>query len=420
MKITSVSAREIFDSQGFPTLECEIVLEDSVPVVASVPTGTSRSPFEVCDMRDNDSHRLMGRGVQKAIQIIEGELAPLLVGRKPDVVEFDLKMIEMDGTPDKSRFGGNTMIAVSMALCKAQAYAHELHVYELIAQLCDFESVSLPFPMFNIINGGAHANTGLQIQEFMIVPTGASSYRTSLELATIVFHTLGDLLKKQGKLFGVGAEGGYAVSFTHEREALDMIMEAINFSGVDKEGDFVLALDIAASQFYDPSKKLYTWHDKVISSQDLMQEYISLASHYPLYSLEDAFGFDDYEAWHLLTETLGEKLQIVGDDIFATNANRIAQAMENGLANAAVIKPNQIGTVIETLQAIKLCKEHGFNTIVSHRSCETNDTFIVDLAVGTSAGQIKAGGCSRGERMAKYNEMLRIEDNLVLGVFELK
>lgn len=172
MKITSVSAREIFDSQGFPTLECEIVLEDSVPVVASVPTGTSRSPFEVCDMRDNDSNRLMGRGVQKAIQIIEGELAPLLVGRKPDVVEFDLKMIEMDGTPDKSRFGGNTMIAVSMALCKAQAYAHELHVYELIAQLCDFESVSLPFPMFNIINGGAHANTGLQIQEFMIVPTG--------------------------------------------------------------------------------------------------------------------------------------------------------------------------------------------------------------------------------------------------------
>lgn len=420
MKITSVSAREIFDSQGFPTIECEIVLEDSFPVVASVPTGTSRSPFEVCDMRDNDSNRLMGHGVQKSIQIIESELAPLLVGRKPDVVEFDLKMIEMDGTPDKSRFGGNTMIAVSMALCKAQAYAHELHVYELIAQLCDFESVSLPFPMFNIINGGVHANTGLQIQEFMIVPTGASSFRTSLELATVVFHTLGDLLKKQGKLLGIGAEGGYAVSFTHEREALDMIMEAINFSGVDKEGDFVLALDVAATQFYDPRKKVYNWHDKVITSQELMQEYISLASHYPLYSLEDAFGFDDYEAWNLLTETLGEKLQIVGDDIFATNANRIAQAMEQGLANAAIIKPNQIGTVIETLQAIKLCKEHGFNTIISHRSCETNDTFIVDLAVGTSAGQIKAGGCSRGERMAKYNEMLRIEDNLVLGVFELK
>src|SRR5271163_1829424 len=234
MKITGVSAREIFDSRGFPTLECEIVLDESVPLVASVPTGASVSPFAVCDLRDNDPNRLMGRGVSKAISIIESELAPLLIGGVPEVVEFDLKMIEMDGTPQKTRLGGNTMIAVSMALCKAQAYANELHVYELIAQLCDFESVSMPFPMFNIINGGAHANTGLQIQEFMIVPTGASSYRTSLELATIVFHTLGDLLKKQGKITGVGDEGGYAVSFEHEREALDMIMEAINFSGVDK------------------------------------------------------------------------------------------------------------------------------------------------------------------------------------------
>jgi len=420
MKITGVSAREIFDSRGFPTLECEIVLDESVPLVASVPTGASVSPFAVCDLRDNDPNRLMGRGVSKAISIIESELAPLLIGGVPEVVEFDLKMIEMDGTPQKTRLGGNTMIAVSMALCKAQAYANELHVYELIAQLCDFESVSMPFPMFNIINGGAHANTGLQIQEFMIVPTGASSYRTSLELATIVFHTLGDLLKKQGKITGVGDEGGYAVSFEHEREALDMIMEAINFSGVDKEGDFVLALDIASSQFYDSSKKLYNWHNTMLTSDEMIQEYVSLAAHYPLYSIEDGLGYDDYAGWHNLTEALGEKLQIVGDDIFATNAHRIAEAMEKGLANATIIKPNQIGTVIETLQAIKLCKEHGFNTIVSHRSGETNDTFIVDLAVGTSAGQIKAGGCSRGERMAKYNEMLRIEDNLVLGVFESK
>lgn len=418
MKITGISAREIFDSRGFPTLECEIVLDDNVPVVASVPTGASRGPFEVFELRDGDNDRLMGRGVQKAINIIETEIAPELIGRKPDVVEFDLKMIDLDGTPQKTRLGGNTMIAVSMALCKAQAYAHGLHVYELIAQLCDFESVSLPFPMFNIINGGLHANTGLQIQEFMIVPTGASSYRTSLELATIVFHTLGELLKKQGKIIGVGDEGGYAVSFSHEREALDIIMEAINFSGVDREGDFVLALDIAASQFYDPKTKLYKWHNTPVTSQEMIQEYVSLASHYPLYSIEDGLGYDDHEGWHTLTETLGEKLQIVGDDLFATNAHRIAEAMEKGLANAAVIKPNQIGTVIETLQAIKLCKEHGFNTIVSHRSGETNDTFIVDLAVGTSAGQIKAGGCSRGERMAKYNEMLRIEDNLVLGVFE--
>ncbi len=417
MKITGVSAREIFDSRGFPTLECEIVLDDSVPVVASVPTGKSCGPFEAFDLRDTDNSRLMGHGVGKAINILETILAPELLGKNPDIVEFDLKMIEMDGTPNKSRLGGNTMLAVSIALCKAQAYANNMHVYELIAQLCDFESVSLPFPMFNIINGGAHAHTNLQIQEFMIVPTGAASFRTSLELATIVFHTLGDLLKKQGKLIGIGDEGGYATSFAHEREALDLIMEAINFSGVDREGDFVLALDVAASQFYDPKTKLYNWHNAPITSQELIQEYVSLATHYPLYSIEDGLGYDDYDAWHILTETLGEKLQIVGDDIFATHAQRIADAMEKGLANAAIIKPNQVGTVIETLQAIKLCKEHGFNTIVSHRSGETNDTFIVDLAVGTSAGQIKAGGCSRGECMAKYNEMLRIEDNLVLGVF---
>lgn len=420
MKITGVSAREIFDSRGFPALECEIMLEDSIPVVASVPSGASCGPYEVLELRDKDNERLMGYGVQKAIHLIESELAPELVGRKPDVVEFDLKMIEMDGTPQKTRLGGNTMLAVSMALCKAQAYANELQTYELIAQLCDFESVSLPFPMFNIINGGVHANTGLQIQEFMIVPTGASSFRSSLELSTIVFHTLGELLKKQGKIVGIGDEGGYATSFMHEREALDLIMEAINFSGVDRDGDFVLALDIAASQFYDPKTKLYNWHNTMITSQELIQEYISLAGHYPLYSIEDGLGYDDHQGWHTLTETLGEKLQIVGDDLFATNPHRIAEAMEKGFANAAVIKPNQIGTVIETLQSIKLCKEHGFNTIVSHRSGETNDTFIVDLAVGTSAGQIKAGGPSRGERMAKYNEMLRIEDNLVLDVFKSK
>lgn len=416
MKITGVSAREIFDSRGFPTIECEIILDDVIPVVASVPSGKSCGSFEVAEMRDKD--RLMGFGVQQAIELLEGELAPQLVGKKPDVVDFDLRMIEMDGTPQKTRIGGNTMLAVSMALCKAQAYAHQLHTYELIAQLCDFESVSLPFPMFNIINGGAHADTGLQIQEFMIVPTGASSFRTSFELATIVFHTLGELLKKQGKMVAIGDEGGYAVPFSHEREALDLIMEAIAFSGVEKEGDFVLALDVAATQFYDRGKKIYNWHNSSLTSQELIQEYVSLATQYPLYSIEDGLGDDDHEGWHILCDTLGEKLQIVGDDLFASNAHRIAEGMEKGLANAAVIKPNQVGTVTECLQSIKLCKEHGYNTVVSHRSGETNDTFIVDLAVGTSAGQIKAGGCSRGERMAKYNEMLRIEDNLVLGVFE--
>lgn len=416
MKITGVSAREIFDSRGLPALECEIILDDSVPVLASVPSGASCGPFETTELRDNDANRLLGFGVQKAIHILETEIAPKLIGEKPDVVDFDLKMIEMDGTPQKSRFGGNTMLAVSMAVCKAQAYANQMHTYELIAQLCDFESVSLPFPMFNVINGGAHAHSPLQIQEIMIVPTGAPSFRTSLELATIVFHILGEILTKQGKRIGIGDEGGYSACFSSEREALDTVMEAITFSGVDREGDFVLALDIAASQFYDPHTKMYNWKNTIVSSAELIQEYMSLAAHYPLYSIEDGLGYDDYVGWHTLTESLGEKLQIVGDDIFATNVNRIAEGMEKGLANAAIIKPNQVGTVIETLQAIKLCKEHGFNTVVSHRSGETNDTFIVDLAVGTSAGQIKAGGPSRGERMAKYNEMLRIEDNLVLGV----
>lgn len=416
MKIISVTAREIFDSRGFPTLECELVLENEETVRASVPSGTSCSSFAAKELRDHDELRLMGRGVQQAVEILETELAPEVLGKEPDVVDFDLRMIDMDGTPDKSRFGANTILALSIALCKAQARANGLQVHELIAQLCDFESVSLPFPMFNIINGGMHANSNLTIQEFMIVPTGAPSFRTSLELSVTVFHVLGDLLKKQGKIIGIGDEGGYVASFDHEQEALDLIMESIHFSGAEKEGDFVLALDIAATHFYDSKNKMYNWHGKQLTSDELIEEYQRLAQKYPLYSLEDPLSEFDTPGWMRIVDTLGEKLQIVGDDLFASHAQRIAQGMEQGLANAAVVKPNQVGTITEALQSIKLCKEHGFNVVISHRSGETNDPFIVDLAVGTSAGQIKAGGCSRGERISKYNHMLRIEDELVFSM----
>ncbi len=415
MKIVKVMGREIYNSRGFPTLECDLVLEDGTYVSASVPSGRSKSNFSAKELRDGGD-RLYGMGVSKAIEKLENEIAPLLIGSKPELVELDLRMLECDGTDDKSNLGANTIMAASAAILKAQAVVTEVETYEMVACLCEMESVSLPFPMFNIINGGEHAENKLQTQEFMIMPVGAESFRSAMEIATLIFHTLHDILKKRGKIVAVGDEGGYAVDIDHEDEILDILMTAIDAVKPVIDGDVVLALDVAASQFYDEKKKVYNWYGELKTADDMIDMYVKWTEDYPVYSIEDGLADTDWDSWITLNKKLGDKIQIVGDDLFATNPQRIARGIEQGLANATIIKPNQVGTITETLQSIKLCKEYGMNTVISHRSGETNDTFIVDLAVGTSAGQIKAGGPSRGERIAKYNQLLRIEDELMLSL----
>jgi len=391
MKIVKVVGREIYNSRGFPTLECHLELEGGAVVTASVPSGLSKSTFSAHELRDGDE-RLYGMGVSKAIEKLENEIAPLLIGAKPELVELDLRMLECDGTDDKSNLGANTIMAASVAILKAQALSLHVEPYEMVASLCEMESVSLPFPMFNIINGGVHADNKLQTQEFMIMPVGAESFRSAMESATLIFHALHEVLRKREKVVAVGDEGGYAVDVASELEVFEILMQAVDAVKPLIDGDVVLALDIAATQFYDQDKKLYNWYGELKTAQEMINMYAQWVQQYPVYSIEDGLADTDSDHWAELTRTLGESIQIVGDDIFATNPQRIARGIEEGLANATIIKPNQVGTITETLQAIKLCKEYGMNTVISHRSGETNDTFMVDLAVGTSAGQIKDGG----------------------------
>lgn len=417
MKITKVLGREIFDSRGIPTIECDLVFENDMYVSASVPCGKSKSSFEAVDLRDGGT-RLMGMGVSKAIENLETIIAPLIVGKEPDLVGTDLKMIELDGTENKSVLGANAMLAASIALCRAQAIMNEMELYEFIAYLCDFESVALPMPMFNIINGGMHADNQLAIQEFMIVPIGAPNFRASMEKAAEVYAALKQLLIEHGKSIAVGDEGGFAGDFADETEALDLIMEAIEMASSSNDLQVAIALDCAATQFYDAKAKKYVWKGQSIDSAHLIDLYKQFVHSFPIFSIEDGMADTDIDGWQQLMSHFGNSLQIVGDDLFATNPERIVEGIEQNLANAAIIKPNQIGTITETLQALKLCKNNEMNCIVSHRSGETDDTFIVDLAVGTSAGQIKSGAPARGERTAKYNQLLRTEDELAMLLME--
>lgn len=412
MKISAVHGREIYDSRGMPTIECTLVLANGTEIITSVPSGLSRSSYEARELRDGGI-RLMGTGVLKAIDNLEQIIAPALIGKVPDLVLMDQELIDLDGTENKSLLGANTLLAVSMAVCKAQAYVHEMETYELIAHLCDAETVSLPFPMFNVINGGVHAHNNLMIQEFMIVPTGANNFRESLEIAITVFHELKKILAKQGKSTNVGDEGGFAPALDNDQQAFDFIVNAIDHLDKDLQDSVVIAIDVAASQLYDRTTNTYRWHGKRVQAEELANIYAELLDTYPIYSIEDGMSEFDEHGWRYMMNQFGDSIQIVGDDLFATNSRRIIHGIENNLANAALIKPNQVGTVTETLQALMWCKSNDVNTIVSHRSGETNDTFIVDLAVGSNAGQIKAGGCSRGERMAKYNALLHIEDVMI-------
>lgn len=415
MKIERIIAREIFDSRGYPTIECDMELEDGIFVTASVPSGRSRGSGEAVELRDGGD-RLMGQGVLRAIDNIEQIIAPALINKEPDLVTMDIMMLEMDGTDDKSKLGANAMLAVSIALLKAQAAVEALEPFELLAHLCGLDSIALPLPMFNMINGGVHAHNNLRIQEFLVVPVDVPSFRIAMESAVVLYHELESLLLRDKKSVAVGDEGGFAANFKNDLEALDYLVEAIEACKNKTKGSFVLAMDVAASQFYNRETKKYDWYDKHMSSEQMISLYEKLIKKYPIYSIEDGLAEDDLDGWRDMTQTLLNRVQLVGDDIFVTNARRIWQGIEQGIGTAVIIKPNQIGTITETLQAVKLCKENGMNVIVSHRSGETNDVFIADLAAGTSAGHIKAGGLSRGERMAKYNHLLRIEDELVLNL----
>ena len=415
MKIARVSGREIFDSRGVPALACEITLEDGTFVTASVPSGASCGKHEAKELRDGGD-RLFGKGLLKAVYNLDNIIAPILVGRVPDVMVADALLINLDGTQDKSKLGANVMLAASIAVCKAQAAIHQREVFEVIAELHGSESVSLPFPLVNVINGGAHANNGLAIQEIMLVPVGAQNFRASLEYALIVSTELKRILIEKKKATGVGDEGGFAPFFENVYEPFDCLVQALENTKLKYV--FVLAIDVAANQFYDSKTKKYSWYGAQVSSEDMITFYQKLADSYPLYSIEDGLAEEDTKGWKALYKVLGASLQIVGDDIFVTQAKRITKGLEGGFINGVIIKPNQVGTLSEALEAIAICRAAEVNVIVSHRSGETNDDFIADLAVGTSAGQVKIGGLCRGERMAKYNRLLYIEDMLTMSLLD--
>lgn len=411
MKIKAVHAREIYNSRGWPTVCCELVLEDGYVATASVPTGLSRGSYEAVTLFDGGD-RLWGRGVRNCVKTIEEIIAPKLVGEELHAIHMDLKLIELDGTPDRSQFGANTILAVSMALYRAHAHQEQVSVFEFIGHVLGAESVTLPFPLFNVINGGLHANNGLQIQEFLVTPVGSTDFKTSMEYGVLFFHELGKTLTKYGKDPIIGDEGGYASRFAHDMQAFDVLIETITRVRETRGVDMRIALDVAASRFYDASAQVYRWDSKSLTSAELIEFYTTLIEKYPIFSIEDGLAEDDWEGWKLMTKVLGQTIQIVGDDLFATHASRISYGAETQAATAVLIKPDQVGTVTETLQAIRLCRESSLTPIASHRSGETEDTFIADLAVGASIGQIKAGGPTRGERMAKYNRLLTLEDRL--------
>lgn len=412
MLITNILGREIYDSRGLPTIECELVLDGKIIIRSEVPSGTSCSKYEAKPLYDGGAS-VMGLGVHKAIENLETIIAPELINKEPNLIDMDIKMIALDGTIDKSHLGANTILAASIAIAKAQAISLGLQPYEFLADLCNFDSVIIPYTMFNVINGGMHATSNLVIQEIMLVPMGFPSCRAACQATCVVNQKLKSLIHDRGIKTYTGIEGGFALDFKDEIDALDLLIEAIDKSGYKPKEQFMIALDIAASHLYEPTTGKYKWsNNNLLSSQELIDQYAQLCNRYPIYSIEDGQAEDDLEGWIAMQNQLGSSVQLVGDDIFASNPARIAMGIEHQAANAAIIKPNQIGTVSESLQAVLLCKNNEFNTVASHRSGETEDTFIVDFAIGTNAGQLKAGGFSGGEHMSKYNQVLRIEDAL--------
>lgn len=413
MKIAKITGREILDSRGNPTIEAEVLLENGITATGAAPSGASTGEFEALELRDGDKTRYGGKGVQKAVNNINEKLSPLLKGADcSDIYAVDGKMLALDGTKDKSALGANAVLAVSLACARAAAQALNIPLYRYLGGI---NANTLPVPMMNILNGGAHAANSVDTQEFMIMPVGAKSFKEALRQGAEVFHALKQILKSEGKTTSVGDEGGFAPDLKGDEDAIEHILAAINAAGYKPYQDFVLALDAASSEWKSPKGKGFYRQPKSgreFTSAELIAHWQNLIGKYPVYSIEDGLDEEDWQGWQLMTEKLDGKVQLVGDDLFVTNTQRLKKGIKEHCGNSILIKLNQIGSVSETLQAIKTAQKAGFTAVVSHRSGETEDTFIADLAVALNTGQIKTGAPSRSERTAKYNRLLRIEEQL--------
>ena len=410
-EIIDIYAREILDSRGNPTVEVEVFLESGVMGRAAVPSGASTGEREALELRDGDKSRYLGKGVLKAVENVNEVIAEALIGwEASDQAGIDRKLLELDGTEVKSNLGANALLGVSMACAKAAAEDAGLPLYQYIGGA---NAKELPLPMMNIINGGAHADNNVDIQEFMIMPAGAGSFKEALRMGAEIFHALKNVLKAKGYNTAVGDEGGFAPNLKSNEEALQVIMEAIKAAGCKPGEDVLLALDVASSELFKDGKyRLENEKQPVKTAQELVDFYEDLVNRYPIISIEDGMAENDWDGWKLMTDRLGNRIQIVGDDLFVTNTKILKQGIEKGIANSILIKVNQIGTLTETLEAIEMAKRAGYTCVISHRSGETEDTTIADLAVATNAGQIKTGSLCRTDRICKYNQLLRIEDEL--------
>ncbi len=417
MMIEKVIGREILDSRGNPTVEAEVILADGSIGRAAVPSGASTGAFEAVELRDGDKSRYLGNGVRKAVENVNTEIASALKGMEAcDQAAIDEKLIKLDGTENKGKLGANAILGVSMAAAKAAAASLRLPLYRYLGGV---NAKVLPVPMMNIINGGKHADSSLNIQEFMIMPVGAASFSEALEQSATVFHTLKKLLKNDGYVTAVGDEGGFAPKFKSDTEALDYIVKAVEAAGYRPGSDFFIAIDAAATEMYDEAKKagregdyLFWKAGEYKTVEEMVDFWDQVCSKYPVISLEDGLAEEDWKGWKLLTDRIGSKVQLVGDDLFVTNTSRIKEGIRQGISNSVLIKVNQIGSLTETLDAIEMAKNNRWTAVVSHRSGETEDVTLADIAVATNAGQIKTGAPSRTDRVAKYNQLLRIEQEL--------
>lgn len=410
MKIKKINAYEVIDSRGNPTVECEVVLENGIRAHAMVPSGASTGEREALELRDNEK-RFHGKGVTKAVSNINNIIAKHLIGKDVSKQEdIDNIMLKLDGTEFKTNLGANAILAVSLAVARANAESKHKPLYKTLGK-----GTTLPMPMMNVINGGAHADSNVDFQEYMIVPVGAKTFAEAMQFASETFVELKKIIKSLGYSTGVGDEGGFAPNFKDNEQPLQIIVKAITNAGYRPKQDIAIALDVAASEFYNKDTKLYELNKSKagkFSTDEMIAWYTQLIDKYPIISIEDPLSENDWKGWAKITKKLGKKMQLVGDDVFVTNPKILKEGIEKGVANAILIKLNQIGTLTETLQTIKLAKDNGYNTIISHRSGETEDTFIADLAVAVDAGQIKAGSISRTDRVAKYNQLIRIERDL--------
>jgi len=416
--IIDVFAREILDSRGNPTLEVDVVLESGVMGRAAVPSGASTGQHEAVELRDKDKRRYLGKGVTQAVARVTDEIGPEIAGLEAQEQSLiDERMIRLDGTPNKSRLGANAILGVSLAVAKAAAEESDLPLYRYLGGV---HAQLLPLPMMNVINGGAHADNSLAIQEFMILPVGADSFANALRIGTEVYHNLKAVLKRKGHRTGVGDEGGFAPELGSHEEALDLLLDGIREAGYKAGREVAIGLDVAASGFYRQGKyQIQVGRKKECGSSDLIKYYETLIAQYPIVTIEDGLAEDDWEGWRELTDRIGQRVQVVGDDLFVTNRDRLERGIQNGIANAILVKLNQIGTLTETIEVVETAKKSGYAAIVSHRSGETEDTTISDLAVALNTGRIKTGAPARSERVAKYNQLLRIEEELGdLAVFK--